>query len=58
MHKTLRLQLPDLRYLDCKVDFSIKTFNAVMQLCKELGKYRIFPEFYLDVYIMKRKYEI
>lgn len=38
MHKTLRLQLPDLRYLDCKVDFSIKTFNAVMQLCKELGK--------------------
>lgn len=37
MHKTLRLQLPDLRYLDCKVDFSIKTFNAVMQLCKELG---------------------
>lgn len=37
MHKTLRVQLPDLRYLDCKVDFSIKTFNAVMQLCKELG---------------------
>ncbi|XP_014282953.1 unc-112-related protein [Halyomorpha halys] len=37
MHKTLRVQLPDLRYLDCRVDFSIKTFTAVIQLCKELG---------------------
>ncbi|EEB19040.1 conserved hypothetical protein [Pediculus humanus corporis] len=37
MHKCLRVQLPDLRYLDCKVDFSIKTFNAVINLCKELG---------------------
>ncbi|XP_047114333.1 unc-112-related protein-like [Schistocerca piceifrons] len=37
MHKTLRVQLPDLRYLDCRVDFSIKTFNAVVNLCKELG---------------------
>ncbi|KAF6216758.1 hypothetical protein GE061_001107 [Apolygus lucorum] len=37
MHKTLRVQLPDLRFLDCRVDFSMKTFNAVIQLCKELG---------------------
>jgi len=37
MHKTLRVQLPDLRYLDCRVDFSVKTFNAVVTLCKELG---------------------
>ncbi|KAL0269081.1 UNVERIFIED_CONTAM: hypothetical protein PYX00_006917 [Menopon gallinae] len=37
MHKSLRVQLPDLRYLDCRVDFSIKTFNAVINLCKELG---------------------
>lgn len=37
MHKTLRVQLPDLRYLDCRVDFSIKTFNAIIHLCKELG---------------------
>ena len=37
MHKTLRIQLPDLRYTDCRVDFSIKTFNAVINLCKELG---------------------
>ena len=37
MHKMLRIQLPDLRYTDCKLDFSIKTFNAVIILCKELG---------------------
>lgn len=37
MHKVLRVQLPDLRYLDMKVDFSVKTFSAVIQLCKELG---------------------
>merc|ERR1719225_1863603 len=36
MHKILRIQLPDLRYTDCRVDFSIKTFNAVINLCKEL----------------------
>lgn len=40
MHKTVRVQLPDLRYLDTKVDFSVKTFTAVGQLCKELGKLR------------------
>lgn len=38
MHKTLRVQLPDMRCLDCKVDFSVKTFNAVINLCKELGE--------------------
>uniref|UniRef100_A0A182VZ58 PH domain-containing protein n=1 Tax=Anopheles minimus TaxID=112268 RepID=A0A182VZ58_9DIPT len=37
MHKTLRVQMPDLRYLDCQVDFSIKTFGAVVALCKDLG---------------------
>ena len=37
MHKTLKIQLPDLRYIDCNVDFSIKTFNASIALCKELG---------------------
>ncbi|XP_055923306.1 unc-112-related protein [Eupeodes corollae] len=36
MHKTLRVQLPDLRYLDCRLDFSIKTFAAVVNLCKDL----------------------
>ena len=37
MHKTLKIQLPDLRYVDCSVDFSIKTFNSSLALCKELG---------------------
>ena len=37
MHKTIRIQLPDLRYIDCQVDFSVKTFNACVNLCKELG---------------------
>lgn len=40
MHKTLRVQLPDMRCLDCRVDFSVKTFNAVINLCKELGESR------------------
>lgn len=30
-------QLPDLRYLDCRVDYSKKTFGAVVNLCKDLG---------------------
>ncbi|KAM3962428.1 unc-112-related protein [Aphomia sociella] len=37
MHKPLRIQLPDLRYIDCKIDFSIDTFSAVVQLSKSLG---------------------
>lgn len=37
MHKNLRVQLPDLRYVDSRVDFSIPTFNAVVQLCDDLG---------------------
>lgn len=42
MHKTLRVQLPDMRCLDCRVDFSVKTFNAVINLCKELGESQIY----------------
>jgi kindlin 2 len=37
MHKMLRIQLPDLRYIDCSINFSIKTFNTVINLCNELG---------------------
>ena len=37
MHKSIRIQLPDLRILETQVDFSVKTFSAVVQLCKELG---------------------
>ncbi|XP_017843498.2 unc-112-related protein [Drosophila busckii] len=36
MHKMLRVQLPDLRYIDCRVDYSVKTFAAVVNLCKQL----------------------
>ncbi|XP_023177123.1 unc-112-related protein [Drosophila hydei] len=36
MHKVLRVQLPDLRYIDCRVDYSAKTFAAVVSLCKQL----------------------
>jgi kindlin 2 len=38
MHKTLRIQLPDLRYIDCNVDFSVRTFNSSIGLCKDLGE--------------------
>ena len=38
MHKTLRIQLPDLRYIDSNVDFSTKTFNTVIAACSELGR--------------------
>ncbi|KAG5885355.1 hypothetical protein JTB14_035160 [Gonioctena quinquepunctata] len=37
MHKPLRVQLPDLRYIEMRVDFSVKTFSAVTHLCKDLG---------------------
>lgn len=37
MHKVLRVQLPDLRYVDSRVDFSVNSFNAVVQLCADLG---------------------
>ena len=37
MHKILRIQLPDLRYIDTKVDLSVKCFSSIVQLCKELG---------------------
>ncbi|XP_037085700.1 unc-112-related protein-like isoform X2 [Pollicipes pollicipes] len=37
MHKTLRLQLPDLRHVDLRVNFSATCFDAVVDLCKQLG---------------------
>ncbi|OQR79840.1 unc-112-related protein-like [Tropilaelaps mercedesae] len=37
MHKVLKVQFPDLRILDCRVDFCVKAFSAVVKLCKELG---------------------
>ncbi|KRX89778.1 Uncharacterized protein T4E_12188, partial [Trichinella pseudospiralis] len=37
MHKLARIQLPDLQCITMRVDFSVPVFNAVIQLCKELG---------------------
>lgn len=37
MHKPLRVQLPDLRYVDARINFSVECFVAVKMFCKELG---------------------
>ncbi|XP_022651904.1 unc-112-related protein-like isoform X1 [Varroa jacobsoni] len=37
MHKVLKVQFPDLRILDCRVDYCVTAFSAVVKLCKELG---------------------
>ncbi|GAB6031787.1 hypothetical protein CHUAL_010190 [Chamberlinius hualienensis] len=37
MHKILRVQMPDLQFRDYKVDFSVKVFNTIIKLCKEIG---------------------
>lgn len=58
MHKTLRVQLPDMRSVDCKVDFSVKTFNAVINLCKELGKFSVHYENYYKYKITMNIIEI
>jgi len=38
MHKLMKLQLPDLQHVYLKLDFSVKVFNAVVQLAREMGK--------------------
>ena len=38
MHKMLRVQLPDLRHLDLRVNFSAKCFDLVIDICKDLGQ--------------------
>jgi hypothetical protein len=37
MHKLIRLQLPDLRILSIRADFSVFVFASVGKLCKDLG---------------------
>ncbi|XP_014677350.1 PREDICTED: unc-112-related protein-like [Priapulus caudatus] len=37
MHKVLHIQLPDLQYVDMRVDFSVKVFATVVSISKELG---------------------
>ena len=36
-HKSVRLQIPDLQYIDMRVNFSVDVFHAVQELCTELG---------------------
>ncbi|CAF3235936.1 unnamed protein product [Rotaria socialis] len=37
IHKSIRLQLPDLRVLSITANFSVSVFAAVSKLCKDLG---------------------
>ncbi len=37
MHKTARVQLPDLQMIDARLDFSVNVVKATQQLCRELG---------------------
>lgn len=37
MHKKVRVQLPDLQYVDVSMNFSKRVFNSVQDLCAELG---------------------
>jgi hypothetical protein len=47
MHKSIRLQLPDLRVLSINADFSVSVFAAVCKLCKDLGMRKKFFILYL-----------
>lgn len=37
IHKKVRIQLPDLQYVEVSTNFSSKVFGAVQELCSELG---------------------
>lgn len=37
IHKTLRVQLPDMQVVDMSLDFSTSVFYVVKQICKEIG---------------------
>lgn len=39
-HKLLRLQLPNMKYVKVKVNFSDRVFKAVSDICKTFSKYR------------------
>lgn len=36
-HKKVRVQLPDLQFVEVSLDFSKRVFHAVQELCNELG---------------------
>ncbi|VDO98019.1 unnamed protein product [Soboliphyme baturini] len=37
MHKSARVELPDMQIINARLDFSLPMFSAVIHLCKELG---------------------
>lgn len=37
IHKKVRIQLPDLQFVEVSMNFSSKVFGAVQELCSELG---------------------
>lgn len=41
-HKLLRLQLPNMKYVKVKVNFSDRVFKAVSDICKTFSKYQTF----------------
>lgn len=43
-HKLLRLQLPNMKYVKVKVNFSDRVFKAVSDICKTFSKYEILYE--------------
>lgn len=43
-HKLLRLQLPNMKYVKVKVNFSDRVFKAVSDICKTFSKYQILHE--------------
>jgi len=42
-HKLLRLQLPNMKYVKVKVNFSDRVFKAVSDICKTFSEYLVFP---------------
>lgn len=42
-HKLLRLQLPNMKYVKVKVNFSDRVFKAVSDICKTFSKCRKPP---------------
>lgn len=41
-HKLLRLQLPNMKYVKVKVNFSDRVFKAVSDICKTFSEYLVF----------------
>jgi len=47
MHKNVRILLPDLQYIDLRVNFSLNVFSVVLRMCKEFGTLHNFVVLFL-----------